>query len=143
MPKKDERSLQERLMERVVVNELTGCWEWQGAKNNIGYGFIRDGNKMRTTHRVSYEEHIANIPQGLCVCHSCDNKKCVNPNHLWLGTVKDNMRDMIKKGRSYFCGIRPKGYKQPQKTCKYCNMSMGINMYGRWHGEKCKHKTAE
>jgi hypothetical protein len=74
------------------------CWEWQGYVDKLGYG--RLGKKR--AHRMSYEKHKGPIPAGLMVCHSCDNRKCINPEHLWIGTQTDNMRDMAAKGRSRY-----------------------------------------
>ena len=133
------KELHERFMNKIVINELSGCWEWQAAKNNIGYAFIRDGNKMRTAHRVSYELHKGDIPRGLCVCHSCDNPMCVNPDHLWLGTHKDNLTDMKLKGRAAY-GSNFRGVTQRKETCPYCGKVAGTNMITRWHKERCKHK---
>ena len=132
-------TLLERLLNKVIVNDITDCWEWQGATNNIGYGMIRDEKKMRTTHRVSYEEHTqTKIPRFLCVCHSCDNTICVNPNHLWLGTMKDNTQDMFAKGRSNNDHRGMAGKKQPTTTCPHCQRSIANNAYARYHGDKCK-----
>lgn len=72
-----------------------GCWEWAGATNSSGYGSYG----MRLAHRVAFELYKSQIPDGASVCHTCDNRKCVNPDHLWLGSRKDNMRDCIQKGR--------------------------------------------
>lgn len=138
--------LMDRLLRNLVVDQHTNCWEWQGGKNNIGYGMIRDGKQMRTTHRVSYEEHSNTvIPIGLVVMHSCDNKSCCNPNHLSVGTMKDNMHDMIKKNRHKpFGGVLAQrgmtGKKQPRTTCSHCKLSMPNNSYARYHGDKCKLK---
>lgn len=134
------QSVFERLLQNIEINETTDCWEWQGGTNNIGYGLIRDDKRMRTTHRVSYEEHnqVA-IPKYMCVCHTCDNPLCVNPQHLWLGTRKDNIQDMIKKGRARQYGMTP-GYTYPKKTCKHCGHEFSVNMLKRWHNDNCKHK---
>ena len=135
-------TLLERLLNKVIVNDVTDCWEWQGGKNNIGYGLIRDEKRMRTTHRVSYEEHTQiKIPRYLCVCHSCDNPICVNPSHLWLGTIKDNMQDMFAKGRAkVFGGTGMRGKKQPRTICPHCKRSISNNVYTKYHGDNCKSK---
>ena len=80
------------------------CWEWQGARNNKGYGILmlkEPGKKhvARTTHRFSWELHNGPIPNGLWVLHRCDNPPCANPAHLFLGDNADNIRDMWAKGR--------------------------------------------
>lgn len=75
------------------------CWEWLGAKISTGYGHMWIGNGYEYMHRYSYIIHFGNIPDGLHVCHTCDNPSCVNPSHLFLGTAKDNAIDREKKGR--------------------------------------------
>ena len=120
------------------INEITGCWEWKRATNNIGYGMFRiKQGLMRTAHRVSYELFNGPIPNGMVVCHTCDNPKCVNPDHLWAGTMLDNIRDMDSKGRRV---SRPVGMKTPLKACKYCGEVRPANIIGRIHDDKCKHK---
>lgn len=78
----------------------SGCWEWQGGKLTGGYGEFKINFKNVTSHRFSYEIHKGKIPKGMCVCHSCDNPPCVNPEHLWLGTSKENTSDRHNKGRT-------------------------------------------
>lgn len=85
-----------------VKPATSGCWEWQGGKNEHGYGMFFLSPKARTqkAHRIAWEFFRGPIPDGGCVLHSCDNPPCVNPDHLWIGTKKQNSKDMVKKGRS-------------------------------------------
>lgn len=76
-----------------------GCWEWQAACNDDGYGNIGINGRTRRAHRVAWHLTHGPIPQGLHVLHHCDNRKCVNPAHLFLGTNLDNIRDRQQKGR--------------------------------------------
>lgn len=88
-----------KLQENVKINENTGCMEWQGFIDKTKYGRISIDGASRYTHRVSYRLFKGEVPEDLCVCHSCDNPTCVNPDHLWLGTHLENMQDRDKKGR--------------------------------------------
>lgn len=74
------------------------CWEWHGRLTNCGYGHVFYAGSTTTAHRISYKYFKGNIPKKMNVCHLCDNKKCFNPAHLWLGTTQDNIKDAYSKG---------------------------------------------
>ena len=84
---------------RYVVDKETGCWNWSGCTNSKHYGQVRRNGRKVGAHRVFYEHHVGKVPKGFLILHRCDNPKCVNPEHLFLGTAKDNMDDMFDKGR--------------------------------------------
>lgn len=94
-------SLTERFLARMPSGE--GCWEWPGARNGDGYGTLRSGPRgavrQHMAHRVSWEVHFGPIPDGMLVCHHCDNPPCIRPDHLFLGTEAMNNRDRDRKGR--------------------------------------------
>lgn len=86
----------------VIENKKTGCWEWQAGKANFGYGKIMVKNeKSRRAHRFMYKLFFGNFPKDKKVLHKCDNPPCVNPAHLFLGSLQDNANDMSKKGRGF------------------------------------------
>lgn len=92
------KTIKERLFANSTVNSITNCWNWNKTKTIQGYGRIKVNKKLYLPHRLSYEEFIGPIGD-LCVLHKCDNPSCINPEHLFLGTKKDNVQDMFNKGR--------------------------------------------
>jgi hypothetical protein len=138
-PKARELSNQEakkRLLERIRVNLVTQCWEWQKARQRQGYGVARWLEKKVLSHRLSYELYKGKIPAGLFVLHKCDNPPCCNPEHLFVGTKKDNRHDQIAKGRD------------PAKNATHCKRGHEfsesntlIQSSGRRQCKKCKSYT--
>lgn len=94
----------------IKVRKTRTCWLWRRAKSAHGYGQFHYfmGHKQIAAHRVSWLLAYGEIPEGMCVLHDCDNPVCVNPNHLFLGTQKDNIHDMQYKGRDNFFGHKTK-----------------------------------
>lgn len=93
-----EDGIRARLLERIVVSD-SGCWEWTRSKATNGYGRITNS---LSAHRAAYELFVGPIPDGMQVCHRCDNPPCCNPAHLFLGTAADNAHDRDAKGRGAF-----------------------------------------
>ncbi len=95
------RPLADRFWEKVSPEPNTGCWLWVGAYRDGGYGALGVGATSRSAHRVAWELTHGPVPDGMEVCHTCDLPTCVNPEHLFLGTHLDNMRDRDAKGRGH------------------------------------------
>ena len=115
-------SLEERLQRLSILNKETGCIEWISSMHN-GYGKLIIGSrsdgtrKTITAHRLAYMVYKGKIPKGMLVCHHCDNRGCINPDHLFIGTYQDNTDDREIKGRNVL-PIRLKGEKHPRSKLK-------------------------
>ena len=107
-------TLKERFEEKYIPEPNTGCWLWNANAMPSGYGMIWDGGRTKGAHRVSYELYKGEIPEGLHVLHRCDVPGCVNPDHLFLGTHAENMRDRNEKGRA----VRGEKHGQAKLTKK-------------------------
>lgn len=107
-----------------VQKDGNGCWHFRADLNSKGYGRLYRDGKRAFAHRVSYELHVGPIAQGLLVLHRCDVTTCVNPDHLFLGTFKDNYDDMVSKGRSKLLkGEEKKGSKLTDERVRFIRSS--------------------
>ena len=97
--KRAKQDVKKRFIDKVYMEPNCGCWLWTAGLNKWGYGKFHLNGRTRGAHRVSWEIYNGKIPKGLFVLHKCDVRSCVNPQHFWLGTQKDNILDMFKKGR--------------------------------------------
>jgi len=95
------QELKKRLLNRITI-VFNGCWVWQGSCVTGGYGNLTFKCESLYAHRASWEVHNGPIPVGMSVLHKCDNRRCINPEHLFLGTQDDNIKDMYKKGRQAY-----------------------------------------
>lgn len=117
---------------KKYIIDPSGCWNFTDHLINCGYGQLRNKDKILLAHRLSWTLHKGAIPDGLYVCHTCDNRKCVNPDHLFIGTPKDNVQDMMAKGRAKF-------YVNPIFThCKRGHLFTPENTVTTKTGKRCR-----
>lgn len=128
----------DRLLQRVNVTD--GCWEWTGARLPTGYGHVRWQGKDALTHRLIWALCFGEIPGRLWVLHKCDNPPCCNPDHLFLGTPKNNTHDAISKGRwNIHRNQKRRKYKSAEEAQEARRIWMRDYMR-EWHK---KHKEAK
>lgn len=94
----DDIKRRQLFYEKIMPEPMSGCWIWTGSIGTHGYGWFKFRGKAETSHRVSYILHKGEIAKNLMVRHTCDNRWCVNPDHLLSGTSKDNVEDMYRRG---------------------------------------------
>ena len=105
MQLKRHGTVSERFFNRFKVSE-SGCWLWTSHCDKDGYGILPGNHGNVRAHRFSYVHHYGRIDAGMVICHKCDNPSCVNPDHLFIGTTKENFQDMLSKGRDKMVGSR-------------------------------------
>lgn len=122
------------IVNRIEIDPETGCWNWKLGLSDSGYAMTTLNHKHVRLHRKSYELWIGQIPNNRHVLHSCDNRKCVNPEHLFIGTDLDNMTDCLKKGRMPMGPDRPNAKLTAEQvieirrsSCSYAELS---RLYG-------------
>jgi hypothetical protein len=99
------------------VDKSGSCWKWTASTLSAGYGQFTIARRRVLAHRVSWEiQNQREVPEGMCICHSCDNPRCVHPEHLFLGSLSDNMKDCYRKGRS---NIREHQFKAGKEHPRY------------------------
>jgi hypothetical protein len=116
------------LLDRTVDNN--GCLEWTGAITKGGYGHLHLGDKFVYAHRLSFELSGGVLPEGYFACHSCDNKKCINPEHIWAGTNSENLKDAQAKGL-----MRISKHGSDSMYSKGCKCADCLAAHAKWHRE--------
>lgn len=96
------RKTLKQIFEDKYIKLDNGCWQWTANISTNGYGQISRNKTTCRAHRIAYNLYIGEIPEGMVVCHKCDNKLCVNPDHLFIGTQEDNIRDCLNKDRNAY-----------------------------------------
>lgn len=126
----------ERFWSKVSKSE--GCWEWTGGHNGVGHGRFWSDGALTGAHRFSWSLHRGVIPAGLQVLHRCDNPPCVNPDHLFLGTHRDNMQDSARKLRTGMAKLTPEFVQLIRLCCgsgmtqRYAARFFEVSQYAVW-----------
>lgn len=118
----------DRFWSKVKIGSSDDCWEWQGGVNSTGRGVYWYNGSSIHAHRFVWTITNGDIPDNMLVCHHCDNGKCVNPKHLFLGTQKDNMQDMVSKGRK----VTLRGSNDPKSKLTESDVLRIRSLYGEY-----------
>jgi len=94
-----DMTLEQKFWSNVTTGNFYDCWEWRAGINSKGYGAFWFNGKTISAHRIAWQITNGKIPEGMCVLHHCDNPRCCNPNHLFIGTHNDNVQDKVNKNR--------------------------------------------
>jgi len=128
---KSKQTLQEGY-NKFVIRNADGCWDWKGCiPKNPGYGQFRHGMKLERAHRASWIIHFGEISKDMFVLHKCDNKRCSNPEHLFLGNMKDNNLDAFNKGINKICWARGESNPKAKLTWEKVKQIRSMNINNR------------
>lgn len=103
------KPIRDRILDGFIPEPNSGCWLWEGSSNKSGHCQIYYNKQLRYVHRLSYELFVGPIPKYKFILHKCDVASCINPDHLYVGTARDNVKDRVERKRSF----RPKGELHP------------------------------
>ena len=117
-----------------ISHHKNGCWIWAGSKDKVGYGYFSIKGKTLKSHRVSYYIYKGEIPEKMMVCHSCDMPSCVNPEHLWIGTAKQNMQDRDRKMRGLHGERNHRSIMGEHLVIYIRNSTLGVSELARNYG---------
>lgn len=129
----------ERLLSKVMPEPMSGCWLWTGSVVRAGHPSFNFNGKTSAGHRVAYMAFKGVIPRGMSVCHRCDTPCCVNPDHLWLGTHAENMRDMSIKGRGHRGELTPQAKITAATVIHIRQRLMSARKYAAMYGVHQNH----
>jgi len=124
-----------RFWSKVVKTK--DCWNWTASLDSYGYGQIGINGRLVLSHRISYELSFGKIPKGISILHTCDNRRCIRPQHLYSGTQFDNMRDMVLRGRR----ADTRGEKNPHSKITSKEILKIRRLYAK--GDTTHHKLAD
>lgn len=126
----------DRFMEKVSPEPNSGCWLWTSSLDSSGYGTFWKDRMANKAHRLAYEAFVGPISEGMQVCHKCDVRTCVNPDHLFLGTIQDNMNDRNKKLRHAHGERHARAKLTEDQVREIRSSSIGVVEAGNIYGVK-------